>query len=240
MDTVEIDEDEETRDVDVGSATHVGFVRDHNEDSILVEEDSRVFVVADGLGGHVAGEVASEIAVDRIREALDTQSLSNGAVPTDLLSESLHAANEAIGDDMAEHPDRAGMGTTAVIAHVSKDGDHAWVAHVGDSRAYLVRQGSLHRITEDHSSGGPFGRGAITQALGTGPIDPDVLSLELEKGDRMLLCTDGLTDMLRDDTIEEIVASGDQTAQDACDTLVDAALERGGIDNITVIVVDVD
>lgn len=223
----------------VGSVSDVGLVRPRNEDDLLTAEDRRMFLVADGLGGHPAGDVASHIAVETVDRELTLESLSGGADRADLLADALHRAHEAIVADISRSPERAGMGTTAVLALVGDGADEAWVAHVGDSRAYLAREGRLHQVTDDHRSGGPFGGGRITQALGTSDaIDPDVVRLELQTGDRLMLCTDGLSDMVDEGLVEEIT-TGVDAPQAACDDLVTAAKRAGGADNITVIVVDV-
>ncbi|MBW3577772.1 MAG: protein phosphatase 2C domain-containing protein [Actinobacteria bacterium] len=220
----------------VGAASDIGRVRGRNEDALLVDDDHNFFVVADGLGGHPAGDVASRTAVETLDRHLDD--LSRGD-PADALVSALRAADDAIRSEAATDQRRAGMATTAVVARVTDGGEEAWVAHVGDSRAYLVREADLRRITRDHTTGGLFGRGSITQALGTGDgIDPDVTHIDLVPGDRLLLCTDGLTDMVPEDAIAKIAAAPDDP-QAACQRLVDAANERGGVDNITVIVVEV-
>jgi PPM family protein phosphatase len=134
---------------------------------------------------------------------------------------------------------RYGMGTTAVVAYVEPDERTAWIAHVGDSRAYLCRDGRLRQVTDDHTTGGILGRGQITQALGSAHgIDPDHVNVDLLEGDRLLLCTDGLTDMLDDGDIAEILGD-DLAANETCDQLVEAALARGGSDNITVVIADI-
>jgi PPM family protein phosphatase len=225
--------------VRTGSATHVGHMRERNEDAFLVAVDRGVFLVLDGLGGHVAGDRASRIAVEQIDEVLTAERLGVGTKPTEALDESLQAADEAILDETVAEPSLQGMATTAVLAHVREDEQRAWIAHVGDSRAYLLRRGALHRLTEDHTTGGALGRGSITQALGAGPIEPDIGYVDLEAGDRLLLCTDGLTDMVDEGTIEQVLAGGDGP-QESCDALVEEALGRGGMDNITVVLVDVD
>lgn len=211
--------------MDVGSATDTGRVRERNEDALLVDANRNLFVVADGLGGHAAGDVASRIAIERIGGSLD-----GGVDPRRDLAGALRAAHDAIVQDVRDHRERAGMGTTAVVAHLA-DG-HAHLAHVGDSRAYLLRRGELQQVTVDHSDGL-----RITQALGTtSDIAPDVTDVELVDGDRLILCTDGLTDMVADDEIRDIT-EGAADAQTACDRLVQTALAYGGVDNVTVIVV---
>lgn len=223
----------------VGSASDVGLVRTRNEDDLLAAEDRRMFLVADGLGGHPAGDVASRIAVETIDRELTLETISGETDRAQLLADALHRAHDAIVEDVSRSPERAGMGTTAVLALVGEGADEAWVAHVGDSRAYLARDGQLHQVTDDHRSGGLLGGGRITQALGTSDdIDPDIAHLELEPGDRLMLCTDGLSDMVDDGRVEEIT-TGVDAPQTACDDLVTAAKEAGGADNITVIVVDV-
>lgn len=224
--------------MDVGAATHVGLVRDTNEDALLVADERRVFVVADGLGGHPAGEVASQLAVETIDGELTEQEIAAADNPGKLLTETLNLAHRAILTDAEGQPERRGMGTTAVISMFPDGPRDAWVAHVGDSRAYLLREGQLHQLTEDHATSGLFGRGGITQALGTqDDIEPDFLHIDLEEGDRLVMCTDGLTDMLDEADIAKIVGEA-AGAQEACDQLVEAAMGRGGVDNITVIVVD--
>lgn len=220
--------------MEVGAATHVGLVRERNEDAYHVDAARGVALVADGLGGHTAGDIASKLAVDVIVSGL------NGVAddPPTALVRSLEEANDAILDDSADHAERRGMGTTAVLAYLPDSGTRAWVAHVGDSRAYVLRDDHLIQVTQDHTTGGPFGRGQITQALGShGGVEPDCVDLELAAGDRLLLCTDGLTDMLSDREIADLAGNG-RTPQEACDALISASLSRGGVDNVTVVTAD--
>lgn len=220
----------------IGSATHVGRVRERNEDALHVDVDAGLFIVADGLGGHPSGDVASNLAVEHMARQL-LGSL-NGEPETQLV-DALRSANLAILDESVGDPSRHGMGTTAVLAYVHPDRRTASFAHVGDSRAYIFRDGHLAQVTADHTTGGPLSRGRITQALGTDRgVDPDEERLELEPGDRLLLCTDGLTDMVDDVRISEALAEGSE-AQAVCDQLVENALSRGGVDNITLVVVDI-
>lgn len=223
----------------VGSASDVGLVRRRNEDNLLTAEDRRMFAVADGLGGHPSGHIASRIVVGSLDEQLTLDVLTNGRDRGEVLTDALRNAHAAIIEDVSRSPDRAGMGTTAVVAHVGEGADEAWVAHVGDSRAYLARGDQLRQVTRDHRSGGPFGGGRITQALGTShEVDPDVVHLDLQGGDRLMLCTDGLSDMVDEGLIEQLT-TGTEAPQETCDELVAAAKSAGGADNITVIVIDV-
>lgn len=213
---------------EIGAASHVGHVRARNEDAYLTLPDSGVVAVADGLGGHVAGDQASQLAVTRLRElAADPDGPIDGAV----LSDWLLAAHAVITERAGAQPALAGMGTTVVLATLPSTGAEAVVAHVGDSRAYATRDGSLARLTRDHAD--PVG-GFITQALGLGQVVPEQQSVTLRAGDQLLLCTDGLTNMLSDDQIEARLLV-DAPAQRVCDDLVEAALDRGGIDNVTVV-----
>lgn len=214
----------------VGAATDVGLVREANEDSFLVLPEVGVVAVADGLGGHAAGEVASALAVDALRRGL------GGAVPgareeevPGLLADAVQAAHAAVVDDADRDPARRGMGTTLVVAHVRRG--RAWVAHVGDSRAYLRGGDGLVQLTRDHGAGG-----MLTQALGLGEVAVDVVEVDTAPGDRLLLCTDGLTDTTDEAEIARLLGDGDP--QQACDALVQAALRRGGVDNVTVVVVE--
>lgn len=190
--------------------------------------------VADGLGGHVGGDVASRTAMQAIDEALTAESLRAGD-PRELLPEALRAANERVRARADEDPSLHGMGTTVVLAHLDPADGALTIAHVGDSRAYALSGGRLRCLTEDHVRGGLFGR-VLIQAVGTQPdVEPDLVRLSPEAGDRLLLCTDGLTDMLADERIAEVLARGDDDAT-ACGALVAAALDQGGVDNVTVVV----
>jgi protein phosphatase len=242
--------------------TDAGPVRDNNEDSFLVDEDAGLFVVADGMGGHAAGEVASRIAVDTIRELLqggvdpdETRLDRQVQDPADVLRERLrYAMNQAsarIRREAILHPAYAGMGTTVCVLLV--EGEQAHVAHVGDSRIYLFRAGQLSRLTRDHTvvqqeiDAGRLTpelarqvshRNYLTQSVGYhGPVEPDTATRLLEPGDLFLLCSDGLTDPLDDRALARIC--GEAHPSDLAETLVRKALEAGGEDNITVITVRV-
>jgi protein phosphatase len=210
--------------VQVAYRTEVGHVRSRNEDALLAWPERGLVAVADGLGGHPAGDVASLTAVRSIDESgLDAESSE------DDLRAAADAAHHAVLAAAEAEPGRYGMGTTLVVATV-RDAT-ARVLHVGDSRAYLLHDGRLEPLTADHGA-----HGYLTQALGLDrEIDPDVADVECPPGSRLLLCTDGLTNMVDDDKVAELLAAEDPQA--AVDSLVEAALDAGGIDNVTVVVV---
>lgn len=227
-----------------GARSDVGCVRSHNEDSYLVQ--SPLFCVCDGMGGHAAGEVASSIAVETI-----AKTAPHTADPA-LLGAAIEAANAAVIEAALNGLGKPGMGCTATAAYI--EGNTIAIAHVGDSRAYLLHEGTLIRVTRDHSyveelvDAGEItadearvhpNRSVITRALGSGPaMYADHFSLNIEEGDRLILCSDGLSSMIPDGEIENI-ATQSSTAQICTDNLVDAALAAGGSDNCTVVVVDV-
>ncbi len=224
--------------------TDIGRVRTHNEDSVLAQPP--LFVVADGLGGHEAGEVASSIAVETVRDhaprRADVKALARAVKAAN--REVLRAAKEGIG--------RAGMGTTITAALV--ENGRIALAHVGDSRAYLLRDGHLERVTEDHSMVADLirrgqiteeesrvhpNRSVITRALGTDAnMEADTYEVQASAGDRLMLCSDGLTSMLEDPKIAELLG-GYREPDIAAAALIDAANEAGGHDNISVVVVDI-
>ena len=226
-----------------GARSDVGCVREHNEDSYLVQ--SPLFCVCDGMGGHAAGEVASSIAVETIAK------LGPKSADPALLARAVEAANAAVIEAAANGLGKPGMGCTATCAYI--EGDKIAIAHVGDSRAYLVHEGTLIRVTRDHSyveelvDAGEItadearvhpNRSVITRALGSDPaMYADHFQLNIEEGDRLILCSDGLSSMIPDSEIETI-AQQSSTAQICTDNLVDAALAAGGGDNVTVVVVD--
>jgi PPM family protein phosphatase len=217
--------------MEVASRSEVGYVRRRNEDSLYVDEAANVFAVADGLGGHPCGDLASQTAVASLRDSL-TRGRPDGTDVGEWLTSALFVAHRAVLAEADGDPERTGMATTAVVAAI-EDG-RATIAHVGDSRAYLLAAGGLQPLTRDHGLGG-----YITQALGLDRlIAPDVVQLNLASGERLLLCTDGLTNMVDDSGVEQLLGTG--AVLEATDALVDAALGNGGIDNITVIVVALD
>lgn len=226
-----------------GARSDVGCVRPHNEDSYLVA--SPLFAVCDGMGGHAAGEVASSIAVETIAKAAPATADAAG------LAAAVEAANTAIIEAAAAGIGRPGMGCTATVAYI-QDNTVA-IAHVGDSRAYLLHEGVLTRVTHDHSyveelvDAGEItadearihpNRSVITRALGSDPaMYADHFQLNIDEGDRLILCSDGLSSMIPDSEIERIAVQS-STAQMCTDNLVDAALAAGGADNVSVVVVD--
>jgi len=213
----------------VGSRTEIGHVRQRNEDALLVEASAGFFAVADGMGGHPAGDVASAVAIQRLRESL---AASDGTAAAETIAAALHEAHAAVLAEAGADASRAGMGTTAVVAVVLDS--LAWVGHVGDSRCYLLPGGGeLQPVTADHGAGG-----YLTQALGLERgVSPEVAEVPLMAGDRLLLCTDGLTNMVDDGQIATILRKADDP-QSACDALTDAALAAGGVDNVTTVVIE--
>ncbi|MDQ3981317.1 MAG: Stp1/IreP family PP2C-type Ser/Thr phosphatase, partial [Actinomycetota bacterium] len=232
--------------VAVGVQTDVGRVRQGNEDSYLLEEP--VYAVADGMGGHIAGDVASATAVEVISEGLRREHPQDGPALADLVSR----ANEAIWEKARSDPSLRGMGTTCTLLMI--DGEMARIAHVGDSRAYLLRDGAFRQLTEDHTlvermvregrlsadeAANHPQRSIITRALGVDEhVKVDVLEEELSDGDRILLTSDGLTSMVGASEIADVL-HGEEDPQAAADRLVELANAAGGEDNVTVLVLHV-
>jgi serine/threonine protein phosphatase PrpC len=227
-----------------GFATNRGLVRQTNEDSFLVRKG--LYVVCDGMGGARGGEVASQMACERM-VVIDPSSAGK-----DELRAAIVEANQSISARSLAEPRLLGMGTTLTLALVREH--TVLLGHVGDSRAYLLRDGALRQLTDDHSWVGEMvrrgeltvaeaavhpHRSVITKALGTeGEAEPDLVEVELESGDRLLLCSDGLSGMVSSDSIQELLRRP-EGAQAVADALVEAALKGGGEDNVTVVVVDV-
>jgi len=238
--------------------TNQGRVRTNNEDSFVVDDAAGLYAVADGIGGHQGGEVASRLAVDTLSETLRARlaagfanhSSPDGEAPClTTLADAFLAANTRIRGTAAESPGLSGMGTTMTALFLQ--GNKVCVAHVGDSRAYRFRDGRLAQVTDDHTvvadqtraglityeqaRQSPY-RHIITRALGLDPsLDVDRLLMDLRTGDRFLLCSDGLTEMVGDREIAAVLSSAPPAA--ATEQLVSLALEHGGIDNVTVVVV---
>jgi serine/threonine protein phosphatase PrpC len=226
------------------SATDQGLVRSNNEDAFLIDDQRALFAVADGMGGHRGGEVASHTAIESLRAAI-----ANG-IP---LHEAIVGANTAVISRAAGDDELTGMGTT-MTALIAVGGRQLLIGHVGDSRAYLLHDGTLSRATDDHSlveelvregrltpeqAESHPRRSVVTRALGVDEnVDVDLYTLDIEAGDRVVLCSDGLTTMVRERDIERI-ARTEPDPQRLAEALVAAANSAGGEDNTTVIVVDV-
>lgn len=230
----------------VGGASDVGRVRKVNEDAFWFDE--RLLIVADGMGGHIAGEIAAAVALEAVKEAIGPLPLPAGEPVEELVRKAVSLANLQVYEK-ARREGLDGMGTTLTMA-VVLDGV-ACVGHVGDSRAYHVRKRRMEQITEDHSvvaelvkSGGisaaeahthPY-RNLLTRALGTAPdVEADVYQVRLTPGEALLLCTDGLTAVLTDDEIYRILMEHQEPNQCA-ERLIAMANARGGPDNVTAVI----
>ena len=223
--------------------TDIGKLRKQNEDAAWFDEARAVFAVADGMGGHLAGEVASRMAI----EAVQRMARENERLGIASLREAVACAHETILAHAQDHIECAGMGTTLSVLWLGEN--YAYIAHVGDSRIYRLREGSLTQITQDHSLVEELVRAGlitreqarthprrniITRALGThGENEPDLLVTDVQDGDVFLLCTDGLTGMVPDDEIERTLR--DCGIEAAADRLLALALDAGGRDNVTLI-----
>jgi PPM family protein phosphatase len=241
--------------------SHVGRQRQHNEDSFLVADQAHLFLVADGMGGHAAGEIASRIAVDSISEFILHTKEDDGTWPhaydehyrrsTNRLVAAVRLANTRVLEAMRKDARLRGMGTT-VVACFAED-NVVSVAHVGDSRAYMIRDGQLSRLTNDHSwvfeqvqagmlteaeaEKHPL-RNVITRALGGAlQVSPDASEIETKPGDVFPLCSDGLTGMVPEEEILRLVTANNGDLEKACEQLIEAANEHGGLDNVTTILV---
>lgn len=248
-----------TLKIEARGVTDVGQRRDHNEDALLVDEELGLFVVADGMGGHAGGGTASRLAVETMQAAIrhartaepdafgTGRGVEESAVP-DVLREAVEEACAVIYRTAQGDPELAGMGTTVTAALV--DGRSAYIAHVGDSRCYLLREGRIYQVSEDHSlvneqlKAGVISadeakhsrfRNIITRSVGfEQQVQVDLLGVELEGGDALVICCDGLSNLVDD---SEILAIVEESALDvAPGRLVALANDRGGDDNITVIV----
>ncbi|HEY3725141.1 MAG TPA: Stp1/IreP family PP2C-type Ser/Thr phosphatase [Acidimicrobiia bacterium] len=227
-----------------GGATDQGQVRETNEDGYVVDRRLQLFAIADGMGGHRAGEVASATALEALRAAV-----ASGTG----LGDAITSANEAVHSKATGDADLTGMGTT--LTAIVPDGNGVLVGHVGDSRAYLLRDGELRQLTTDHSlieelvregrlteeqAAVHPQRSVITRALGVeDDVEVDVYPVPLLPGDRLLLCSDGLTTMLRPQAISALLRRESDPTR-AANLLVDAANAAGGEDNITTIVIDIE
>lgn len=233
----------------------VGRRRETNEDDFLMEPELGLYAVADGMGGHAAGEIASRLAIDTLREVLrkDDASVTRTSVDDDgaWLIDAVVEANRRICESIHVHEERRGMGTTVVA--LLHSGSDAVIGHVGDSRAYLLRGDDLIRLTSDHSwvneqvklglmsddtaQRHPM-RNIVTRALGSRPeVAVELANTEVRPGDVLLLCSDGLNTMLSDEQIGSILIHHRRDAASACRALIQEANLHGGEDNVTAIVV---
>ena len=230
--------------------TDVGIVRSGNEDSYLMHSERGIFIVADGMGGHAAGEVASEMAVRITSCAIGSLRGMSDEEASDRMRAAIRAANDAIFERTLSEHDQQGMGTTATVLVLL--GGRYLIGQVGDSRAYLLRDGQFLQLTKDHSyvqelvdaglltadqaRGHPYSS-IITRCVGaSGEVVPDIYFGSLEQGDIILLASDGLTGMLEDEQLIRILSS-DGEPQHWVDRMITEANRRGGRDNITAIVV---
>jgi protein phosphatase len=237
------------------SVTDTGRARRNNEDAVALDEAGRIAVLADGMGGYNAGEVASQMASERVRTELVERLRPLGASPgeTELKSAMLDAvenANRAVYDAAMSTAEYAGMGTTLVVAVYR--GEKLWLGHIGDSRAYRFRNGHLEQLTRDHSllqeqidaglitaeqAAYSMHKNLVTRAVGVDElVELEIHDYPVEPGDVLLMCSDGLSDMLSDDQIAQLLRTNDSLAG-AGAMLIQAANAAGGRDNIAVVLV---
>lgn len=234
--------------------TNTGLMRDNNEDNLIVEESDRfnLYAVADGMGGHKAGEVASSIAIDTIREIFKKDSQVEGFKAPAFIIKSIEAANEKIRKEALSKDECSGMGTTITMAIVDMSLNIAYIGNVGDSRAYIIKNDEINQITEDHTyvhellKDGKITieeakhhpkRNVITRAVGSEEyVHADIFEVELFDNDVILLCTDGLTTHLTDDKILQTIK--EYGCSESVQRLIKIANDNGGTDNITIIIVD--
>ncbi len=243
--------------------TDTGLLRTHNEDCFDIDDDHQVYIVADGMGGHNHGEVASRVSVDSIREFISQSVDHDGTLPigydaslqahSNRLKRSIHVAHDQVLAAIREDGTLLGMGTTIVGAMLQNE--VMAMAHVGDSRGYRLRDGHLELLTQDHTwvneqvvagylseeqaKSHPL-KNVVTRALGgDSEIVVDVMETDVRSGDLFLLCSDGLTTMLSDQEIHERITTPGDTLAEICHRMVQDANARGGFDNVTVVVLRV-
>ncbi len=246
---------ENTEVVSAFGITDVGLRRDNNEDFFLIKPEQRIHIVADGMGGHNAGEVASQTAVEAVGDFLARRvgapMDSDPSSIESLMTEALHLANRQVNEMAVQNPAYKGMGCALIAAFMT--GGFLHVCHVGDVRCYVISPSGIQQITNDHTlvarlvRGGTMSpeeartsnlRNRLTQAVGQmAALEPEYHTREIKSGDRVLLCSDGLWDMLSDSRIQEIVAQSPRI-DDACRNLIAESNSAGGTDNITVVIFD--
>ena len=236
--------------IDSAGKTDVGLVRDKNEDSLLVDPQLGLYVVCDGMGGHVGGQVASQLAVATVADSIAQGGEAENEA--DILVRAIKQANAAVYGKAKSDPELHNMGTTVVA--VRRDGDVLHMSHVGDSRIYRLRGGHLEQVTRDHSlinlyednpelaaRFGPPNSNVIVRAIGLrDSVEVDHRAIAMEPGDLYVLCSDGLTDMIEDWMLREIMLDGAEGPIEECaEALIRAALSNGGVDNTTALLVRV-
>jgi protein phosphatase len=233
--------------VDSAGRTDLGLVRERNEDALLVDPELSVWAVCDGMGGHLGGQVASRTAVETLSESLRRGEIDDGS--PDALATAILRANRAVHQRARGDASLHNMGTTVVA--VRADGDLLHLCHVGDSRIYRLRGGHLEQVTRDHSlvnlyadnpglaaRFGPANENVIVRAVGLREeLEVEHRTVAMEHGDLYLLCSDGLTDMVDDWILRELLVDAREGSVDECaDALIRAALSNGGLDNVTAVV----
>ncbi len=234
--------------------TNKGLMRENNEDNLIVEEFDKysLYAVADGMGGHKAGEVASSIAIERIRSYFVEGMGMEDFQPPSFIIESVNLSNEKIREESMKNEECFGMGTTVTMAVIDKLQNIIYIGNVGDSRAYLLRNNEITQITTDHTYVNELlkdgkitaeeakthpKRNVITRALGSEEVvHADIFEIEFHKNDILLLCTDGLTTHVSDDEMLEIIK--EYGSSESVRKLIKMANDNGGTDNITIIIVD--
>ena len=237
--------------------THVGFVRPTNQDTFLVSNELGLWIVADGMGGHAGGDVASQKAVEAIHDYVAERAGQGQATRTEeipsFLRSAIGYANETVRSHAKANPEFTGMGTTVVLLYLpAPSSPLAWVAHAGDSRAYLIRDQRISALTRDHTvleeriqqgllprstpTSHPFAH-RLTRGVGVSPmIETDISTIKLQLTDEILMFSDGLNKMLSDDQILDTLTTR-RTRPEKCQALIDQANVRGGLDNTTVILI---
>jgi len=247
------------------AASDIGRVRKNNEDAFIANPALGIFAVADGMGGHASGEVASRIAVESLQDSLTRVSREKDAPlmqdrtavlssPANVLVNAIRLANQKIYKSSLEKAEYKGMGTTLVAVYFS--GTSSVVAHVGDSRLYQIRGQAISQVTADHSlvweqykqgliakadlSSSPY-KNVITRALGLQPtVDVEVQELVTQPADSLILCSDGLSDLVLDEELRQVCQEVSGDLNRACGELTRLANQRGGKDNITVLLIQID